>query len=145
MVSTKKADEILKNAAVYYPKLYNNAWTVKPTKLYGYPCFKYGDWRVIRKIPAYWGEYFAMVTHKNMFVNLVSEAGQNVGFILIKRSPQSKDYDLDIGYRGIYTPKQVISLIQTPISRKDRHWILSMSNFSGSYPQRVDIFLKREV
>jgi hypothetical protein len=151
MVSTKKADEILKNAAVYYPKLYDNAWTVKPTKLYGYPSFKYGNWRVIRKIPTYWGDIFAMVTYDNKFAYLVIDGTPYVVNIYIKRQPKSKVFDLDISYREILTPKEVISLLQTHLPFKDRYWQISLRdnnslrNCEGNYPQRVKAFLTREV
>lgn len=119
--------------------------TVKPTKLYGYPCFKYGDWRVIRKIPTYFGEHLSMVTYKNKFAYLASDSGYSVGGIKIRKNSNSKDYDLDIGFRGIYTPKQVISIIQTPISWKDRYWVIWMrEGYSGIYPKEVEVFLNRE-
>ena len=78
-----------------------------------------------------------------MYYTLISK-NNRVG-IKIKKNSNSKDYDLDIGFRGIYTPKQVISIIQTPISWKDRYWVIWMlEGYSGIYPKEVEVFLNRD-
>lgn len=127
----------------------NSPRVVKPTKLYGYPCFKYGDWRVIRKIPTYWGEKLSMVTYKNEFAYLTYDGFDYVGTLLIKRNPDSKDYDYDVGLsiRRVFTPKQIIKIIQTPISPKDRYWVLSFGtdDSTGIFPKQVNEFLIREI
>lgn len=119
--------------------------TRKPTKLYGYPSFKYGDWRVIRKIPTYWGEEFTMITYKNKFAYLVVEGTLYLAGIYVKRRPDSKIFDYDISFSDYHSPKEVISLLQTHLPFKNRYWQISLRDSEGVYPQEVKVLLTCKV
>lgn len=98
---------------------------VSVTTYYGYPCYKLGDWKVIKNVRSFWGEVFSLVSYQNNFKYLTRDGGSNKVYI-IYRNPNDPD-SRDVGYLGV-SPRRIIKLLTTPISPEEKYWYILNSD-----------------
>lgn len=91
------------------------------TTFYGYPCYKLGDWKIIKNIRSFWGDVFSLVSYQNNFKYLTHNGDSNEVYIIYgnPNDPGSRD----IGYLGV-SPRRIIKLLTTPISPKEKYWYI---------------------
>jgi hypothetical protein len=98
---------------------------VSVTTYYGYPCYKLGDWKVIKNVRSFWGEVFSLVSYQNNFKYLTRDGDSLEGSIIYGK-PNDPD-SRNVGYLGV-SPRQIIKLLTTPISPEEKYWYVLFSD-----------------